>query len=360
MSKIKILILIIVASLFMNCANEKIKIDFEDKNNLPSKIIFNEEYYENTNNLFFLISDYQQNYSKLVEYNLESKEIISIIKEINDENSYIKEFDNDGNYITFSVIDSKNELEQEIYYYNILNNELLKIGNYTITDYPGLYPIRLKIHNNQIVWVEHDFVNQNSYIKLFDIENKEMKIIDSEKFTTSGFKVSIFFVEFKDGLIFYDKNIDNQALKIYCYDTSSNSIIDKYDVSEGTKLHFNGSYNSSKNYLALYAKTSQEDLIYKLYLNSKEIQKLAGFHENSLVYDDIIESENNKIYYSVQLNISGMVKDHYYSEIYNLTNYKMDQIKTAFHIIKSENYLGLLKFDEELNIQKILFELQKQ
>ncbi len=355
----KSLIILCILSLLINCGGVKYKIGFDDKDNLPSKIIFNENYFESTNSLFFIISDYQRKYSRLVEYNIENQKITSIIKDT-DNSSYIKEFDNNKDYIAFSLIDNNNELLQEIFYYNIQKKILSKIENYTITDYPGIYPIRLNIYNNKIVWIEHDFNNQESYIKLFDIEKKNIKIIESEKFTSSGYKVPYFFVEFKENLIFYDKVTGDQILEIYCYDLSSNEVLDKYTVPEGTKLHFNGSYNSKNNYLALYAKTNDKDLIYKIDLNNKEIQKLAGFHEHSVVYNDIIESYDNKIYYSVQLNVSGMIKDHYYSEIYDVDIFKMDQIKTAFNIIKSENYMGFLKFDKKLNISKINFYLQKK
>ena len=356
----KIIVLIMMSLLTISCESEKIKKEFDDQQNLPSKIIFNEEYYEKTKNIFFIISDYQKNYSRLIEYNLENNEISTLIKDVTEDNCYINEFDSDSNYISFSIIDTNDSIKQEIYYYNIQTKKLSKIENYSITDYPGLYPISLNISNNQIVWLEHDFNNLKSYIKIFKIETNEISVIESEDFTTSGFKVPIFFVEFKDNHVFYDKNREDQQLKIYCYNTIKNSIINDFNVPEDTQLHFNGSYDSKNEYIALYAKTDQEDLIYKINMKNKEIQKLAGFHDNSIINDDIIESKQNNIYYTVQLNVSGMVKDHYYSEIYNLNNNRMTNYKTAFHIIKSENYLGLLKYDDYLNINKIHFELVKK
>lgn len=359
MNRIKFLILVVMATSCINCSSEEIKIEFSEKGNLPSKIIFNEEYFEQTNNLFFIMANYGENKAKLVEYSLDKREVVSVIKEIDPENSNIQEFDNSGNYITFSVVKFSNELEKEIYYYDIIKKELLKIENYVITGYPKNYSIRLNISNNKIVWVEYDFSNKISYLKLFNIDKKEIKIIDFEKFTATGYIYSIFFAEFKDGLIFYDKSRDNQPLKIYCYDTSTETIIEEYTIPEGVKLHYNGSYNSSKNYLALYARNQKEEIIYKIDLNNKEFQLLAGINKHSWIYHDILETNDNQIFYNIEVNLSGTVKDNHYAEVYDLNSYKIKQIKTAFHIIKSENYLGLLKFDEKLHHNKIHFELKK-
>ena len=181
--------------------------------------------------------------------------------------------------------------------------------------------------------------------------------IDEAQFTKSGFKIPIFFLDMKDNKIIYDKNNDTKGLYIYIFDYNSMKVVTSIPVEKDVKLHFNGSYNPEKNFIALYSKTSNTDLLYKINLENHEATKLAGFYKNSVIYDDILESVENEIIYSVQLNVSGKVKDHYYTEIYDLSTMKMKRFETSFHSIKTKKYFGLLKFDEVENINKIHFEL---
>ena len=355
----KQMLLLILLIFTFSCSKSIYKIEFtKEENNLPGKIIFIEEYFEETQNIFFIIKDYMNSYSRLVEYDLVNQKIEKLIFDIDPQNGYIREFDSNEDYIVFSVLSSKENVNvSKIYYYDIKAKKLEVLKDKVIGSSKGIYPIRLNVDSTRIGWLQHDFQNELTQIKIFDILTKEMISIDEAQFTKSGFKIPIFFLDMKDNKIIYDKNNDTKGLYIYIFDYNSMKVVTSIPVEKDVKLHFNGSYNPEKNFIALYSKTSNTDLLYKINLENHEATKLAGFYKNSVIYDDILESVENEIIYSVQLNVSGKVKDHYYTEIYDLSTMKMKRFETSFHSIKTKKYFGLLKFDEVENINKIHFEL---
>lgn len=344
----KTFILTLVLFLFPIFLNAKtLEITFDSsKEKLPSNILINDIYYKKSDNIFFINRDYQKRYSQIVKYNVKNREIVDTIYTA--KSGYIDDYDIGKEYIVWSV---KKSQTVEIYCYNFIEDSL---KDTIVINKPGNYPINLNLDDGKFAWLDHNFKEKVTQIKVFDIESGRTESISSYSHLDTRFKVPVFFLEFKDGKIFYDLQTGT-GISIRVYSVNKREVIKEFRINEEFELHFSGSYNKDKNSLALYGKSRMGDTIYTLNLTTGRVVKLSGFYTNSYIYEDRILFNGNKIFYAVQKNASGEIKDHYYFETYNLLTMKMERRISYFNYFKTDNYLGLLKFDD--GIKKVIFEL---
>ncbi len=324
-----------------------------DSQILPKRIILDTKYYQENNAVFFIASNYTQDYSKLIEYNFKSDKVDKVI--FDEESTIIRDYDSNHSVIVFTAVNSKKE--EAIYYYNTATKVLEKYNEVLPKSENGYYPNHVSVGVNWICWIEHDFEESISKIKALNLNDKSTKIICETPFIEDRIRVPYIFIDMYDDHIVYDERISDGSVSLYILDLNGEEPAVKLDAIKDVVLHYNGSFNPENNYLALYALTNKNDLIYKLDITNNKATKLVGFQEYTVLYNDIIETIDNEILYTVQKNVSGQVKDHYYTEIYNLDNYTMISEMGCLHIVKNETYTGLLRFDAIENIQKIHFEL---
>lgn len=331
---------------------------FSDEENLPSKIIFNEEYYNQTTNVFFVISNYTKDYSRLVEYSTENENTINIIYETSDAER-IYEYSNNKNYIVFStLINESDNKYHDLFYYDIYKKKLFKINNYKINKNPVIYPTKIKVGTNFISWVEQDFDQRVSRIMVYNIDNEYTEVLDESKFNNNNnFPISIFFTDIDRNYIIYDKCNDKNMVELILYDYLNKELKKIFDSNYKTKLHYNGSLNYKNQKVVFYAQTESGDIVYLYDIKRDKYEKLVGFYPHSVIYNDKIKLIRDEFYYTTQKNVSGLIKDHYAVETYNLKSYKMRKEKEYFDIYKSDNYNVFLRFDKEIDVRKIHFEI---
>jgi hypothetical protein len=304
-----------------NSKRPEMEIIFEDEKNLPSKIIIEEDYFENTKNIFFVLADYRRSYSRLVEYNTEDKKIENIIYE-SEQDETIYEYQCGNGVIVFSVLSRGILFSHDIYLFDIKSGSLNKINNYPLNQTESILPLSIKMDSNFIVWIEQDFTNNASVVKCYDLEKEEEDIVNISAFNNNTFKVTTFFANIDNGIIIYDRSINNKK-EIVIYDLRNRRELDTVLQMEDVALYCNGILNRDYGYLALYAQTHSEDVIYIHDLTKNTNEKIAGFYPNAAVYDDIITSKGLDILYNVQLNVSGNINEHYFGEIYSIADIKM-------------------------------------
>jgi hypothetical protein len=334
----------------------ELSIMFTDTKNLPSVVLFDEQYFVENKAIFFILSDYMQNYSKLIKYSIGMEKIEKIIYEAQDKEK-IREYCSANGFITFSVLKNDEIYSHDIYLYNIANEEIKKINTYPLNTSDGIMPLSLKTDGIGIVYVEQNFKNNTSTIKYYDITSEKESDICSMPFTDTNLKASIFFVNINNGTIIYDR-INNGKMEIIMYEIKSKIETDIIEPLEGVILNYRGLLNKDKYFIAYYSQTNDGDIIYIYDLNDKKNKRLVTFDQYSLAYNDMLYSKGSDILYNVQRNVSGLVKDHYYGEVYRLKNYSMEQIMRCFNISIGNKYMTILKFDEQ-GINVIHFELYK-
>jgi Tol biopolymer transport system component len=168
----KLLIIIGIIITFTTCSNAQkydntkpvLSIVFSDEYNLPSAILFDEKTYIEDGIIFFVLSDYLRNYSKLVKYNTNTNSIDKVIFEAKD-NKNIKEYSYKNEIIVFSVCTKESYYSHDIYLYNTRKDELKKINNYPLNVTDGIYPLSLETDGTDIVYVEHNFELHTSDVK---------------------------------------------------------------------------------------------------------------------------------------------------------------------------------------------------
>lgn len=330
---------------------------------LPAKIIFINDYFEQYNKIFFLNRDYIMSYSQIVEYDLEQKQIVKEIFSSERNEQVILEYDHDSNNIVWAVLTYARDIFADIYAYNIAAKKIIKVKQNILCgkENTGFVPLSLNIDNGKIVWLEHSMEDEKTHIKQFDIRHNLETTIQTIDFLKikEGLRFPTFFLELKNEKLFYDRKYNEGNIKIVLWDIDKNSKINEWDAKEDIILHFTGSYSEQKNFLALYAKSKKDDQIYIFDLNNLKQYPIVGFRGNSRIYDDKLRTEANNVVYSVQLNVSGKVADHYYGEIYNLNNMRMKQYKRAIDILKNDTYLCVLSFDDIRGPNKVHLELYK-
>jgi hypothetical protein len=360
----RLLIIIGIIITFTNCANaqkydntkSELSIVFSDEYNLPSSILFDEKTYIENGIIFFVLSDYLSNYSKLVKYNTNTYSIDRVIFEAKD-NKNIREYSCKNEIIVFSVYSKESNYSHDIYLYNTKTDELKKINNYPLNVTDGIYPLSLETDGTGIVYVEHNFESNTSDVKYYDIETEYEKIISSVPHGNSVFIVNTFFATINNGTIVFDK-VNNGEMEIIVFDVNSDTIINTIKPLDGVDINFKGSLNKENDFIAFFSRMNNKNIKNMNSIKENKNQRLVRFDQYSLAYNDIIFTKNNDILYNVQKNVSGLVKDHYYGEVYRLKDYSMEQILKCFNMAIGESYIAFLKFDDN-GIKVIHFELYK-
>jgi Tol biopolymer transport system component len=360
----KILLTIGVTSLLSSCifsqkydnTKPELSIAFTDVKNLPSVILFDEQYFIEKKNVFFILSDYMQNYSRLIKYNIDTKKSEKTIYEAQ-HTEKIREYCNANGFIVFSVLKKDKDYSHDIYLYNMATDEIKKINTYPLNTSDSIMPLSLKTDGIGVVYVEQNFENNTSVVKHYNIAYEKEENICSMPFTDTNTYASIFFTNINSGTIIYDK-INNGKMEIIVYDIKSKTEKNIIEPLKGVALNYGGLLNKEKNFLAYYSQTIDGDVIYIHDLNNNKNERLVSFDQYSLAYNDMLYSKDNDILYNVQRNISGNIKDHYYGEVYRLKNYSMEQVFKCFNISIGDKYIAFLKFDDQ-GIKVIHFELYK-
>jgi hypothetical protein len=332
------------------------EIIFEDENNLPSKIIIEEDYFDNTKNIFFVLSDYRRSYSRIAEYNTQNRKIENIIYE-SEQDEIIYEYQCGNGVIVFSVLSRGVLFSYDIYLFDIESGSLNKINSYPLNQTESILPLSIKMDSNFIVWVEQDFINNASVVKCYDLKKKKEEAVNISAFNNNTFKIATFFTNIDKGIVIYDRPVNNNEKEIVMYDLRNRRELATVLQMEDVVLYYNGILNKDYGYLALYAQTHSEDVIYVHDLTKNTNRKIVGFYPNTVVYDDIITSKGLDILYNVQLNVSGNINEHYFGEIYHLYDYTMEKIDYSFNLYSGTKYLAFLKFDKNPRVRNIHFEL---
>lgn len=329
---------------------------------LPFKTIILDDYLKKTNHIFFINGDYQKYTTlQLVEYDLKSKAIVKNIFTVGDgdkaSHEYtIHDFEHDDKYIVWSVY--KDKSFADIYVYNTALGKKQKV----VTDvyYGGMQsmmPISIKIANGRIAWLVHNQEKRRDIIYIYDLTTSKQSVAAELPWPaiTQGLNFQTPFIELKGDLLFYSKRESFSSQKITVYNVKDNKIIDELPVASDIAFHYVASYNEQNNYLALYAKSKSGDLVYVYDLKKKQPCNMIGLDKLATLYGDRLSTIDNLVFYTVQLNTTGFIQDHYYGEIYDLNSKTQKQYDQAIDIIETEKYFGLIKFDKTEPFNKMHF-----
>lgn len=337
----------------------------DEAKNQPAKILFDEALFDATGDVFFIARDYRQSYSKLVRYNLARQEVSTVFKS---ENGSIHDAANQGGLIAFSVLAKDGaEYHQSVYCYEVGKGELKKVAD-NLNRTRGIYPVRVGVGGGKIAWLEHLLAGKDSVAKgsgkknsstvqLYDVKTRTLAAAGRATLGDSDHQVPIFFNDLSDTTLVYDRVTESGGLELVLFDAAAMMERQRLPAMDGIKLHFNGAFNAEHGYLALYAKAADGDVIYVVNVRSGKTQKLVGFHKSTYLYNDQLATHKSEILYTVQLDTSGRIQDHYYTEVYDLATFKMDKQAGHFDIVKTEKYTGALRFDDTVATNTIHFEL---
>ncbi len=324
-----------------------------EEEKLPSSVMVDDAYFEETKHVFFINQDYTKTYSELVEYDTESMEVIQVLDEIKGENGIINEYDiGDGKLVWTTILKDENIIK--ISYHDITTNKTTEISNEITYDELGLFFTLVSVDGNYISWIHHDIEAKQSKIVLYNTESQQREIVKSVNFVEENFKVPLFFATVEDGRLFYDLN-ENGVANLYMKNLEYESPPEQLAVNIDPILHFAGDFDPEHQELILYAATDSKDVLYSYDLKDKSTKIVASFDENSLLFKDKIWINDKRVYHSVQQNISGPIADHYVAEVYDLTTFASVKFRGYFSVFKSDDYYGTLKFENGAN--KIRFEL---
>jgi hypothetical protein len=337
------------------------KISFnKSKVAMPRNCIICDDYLDKTNNLFFINQPYLEQYSQIVEYNILTNSVVNEIMKLDEKEGVIQGYDYDTEFIVWDVIKKdKDSSLKDIYVYNINTKKINKIAENIICD----YPLSLKVNNGKVVWIEHDDIKKLSKIKIYNLyTNIEQTIVSLDYIskTFTSFKNSIISLELKDNKLFYDRRYDDAPSKIIVYDINKNEQVEELDTRNDISFNYDIAYSSENNYLTIYGNNIKKDIIYVLDITNKKVNNILEFYPRTVVYNDRMKLIEDNLFYTVQINVSGKIADHYYAEIYDIHNKTMKDYKHAIDIQKTNKYFSILKYDKKEEINKINFELYKK
>ena len=353
-------ILFILISILICCSAfaKEISAVFEDEENLPDGIILCNEYFEKTNDIFLKLENYLSDYSKIVEYDTTTNEIKNVIYSC--EKSFsIRDFSSANHGFIFSVIELKYATEikprfSDIYYYDCNLKVLTKINELPISknDRGDLYPCSLCLNDNYIVYLNQDFEKMESQIIAYDLKSKTSKTIVSEKFSKNT--TGITFLNICNDSLIYNTFNEGDEAEIKLYDLNSQKVIKSIKALKTTSIHYAGCYDEETKTIVLYAQSSRYgDLIYKIDSVTGRNTKLVGFRDYTVIKNDQMYFDGQRILYTVQRDISGNIIDHYYAEIYHLNSYRSVQRPHTAYCFLTKEWMGTLDYDKEKGIKKI-------
>ncbi len=325
---------------------------FSDKSQLPYKLIISDQYLQSKDRIFMVNQNWISTYSRLVEYDLSNSTIVKEIASFESKNENISETINDNAYIVFVVnkLNEKNKFK-DIYLYNIENGDKTLIKSDIFTGLKDEFSADLfvTIYNNSVYWINPDFENKKSAIMSYNITDHTIKQIHEQAFLEKGFMSHIpsTFLTLSGNCLVFNNRTNEDKEKIVFFDLNSNSIVKKIEIPTEFVFNYYAVSDNKEECLYIYGRTKDNEMIYRLNMQTQTVQKLVGFMERTYLIKNRIYYSDDQLFYSVNQNFTGNIRDHYFSEIYNLINYKMVRYQYRYNSVKTDRYFAFLEFDEK-------------
>ena len=104
---------------------------------------------------------------------------------------------------------------------------------------------------------------------------------------------------------------------------NSQKVIKSINALKTSSIHYAGCYDEEAKTIVLYAQSSRYgDLIYKIDSETGRNTKLVGFRDYTVIKNDQMYFDGQRILYTIQRDISGNIIDHYYAEIFQLNSFR--------------------------------------
>lgn len=338
---------------------------FNDSMDLPYNLIISDKHLQEENRIFLLNQNWISQYSKLVEYDLTTNTVLNEIAAYDGRKEKISEHCNNDSLIVFvttKIVETKTY--KDIFYYNFIKNKLVKIKTDIIASDDGKYANKLfiSLYDNHIYWLNPNLAEMKTEIVKYDIFSKATTVIMEKPHLISGFLTHfpIKYITVQDNLLLFNVRSSSKPENILIYNL--NNLTKKYDLDlpTGSEKTYNSIYNTADKNLYIYGNSGEEEVIYRFNPETGEQQNLVGIYPQSNLYKDRMQIVDNNLLYSIQINTSGYIQDHYFSQIYDLETYQMLRYPSVFHLLETEAYFGMLKFDEVDGPNKIHLELYKK
>lgn len=325
---------------------------FEDQQELPNKLIISDQYLQTNNRIFIVNQNWVSTYSQLVEYDLKTSTIVNNISSFDGVNEKISETFNDNSHIVFTVRRKKdNKNYEDIYLYNIVNKEKIMIKDNILTSIEDKYPgnLYVTISNNSVFWINPDFENNKSVIMEYNIVDHTTKSIHEQSFLNKGFMnhIPITFLSVSANYLLFNNRSTNANDTLIFLDLNTKKVINKIKIPKEYEFTYYGTIDDKEKCIYLYGRTKDNELIYRYNIKTFTDQKLIGIMERSYIMKNRIYFSDNQLFYSIQQDFTGDIRDHYFSEIYDLINYKTKRLNYVFNFVKTNNYFAYLEFDKD-------------
>lgn len=335
-----------------------------ENDRLPHRIMTPTPSLENDNIVFFINQRYGGlTDSTLTSYDLSKNEISKEIAGYVKEEEYIDEYGYTDAHITWSVRSSKERSAVRIYVYNIGNGRITAVSKEFNTGRKGkVFPINLSIDGHHIIWIEQNMAEGKTALMLYDINSESLAPAVEVSFndTLPHFPLATFAAHINDGQILYDTRFPGQPIRFNLYSIAEGRVVQQISAPDDMMFHFRAKLNSKERNIIGYGKAVDGDLIYVLSLDTGMGRRLSGFYPRSVVNGDILKQTGQFVSYAVQLNASGAVADHYFGEVYNITENSMMRYKNAFNIEETGQHFSILRFDPDVGPAKINLEVYKK
>jgi len=226
----------------------------------------------------------------------------------------------------------------------------------------GIYPISLSLDAGHVVWLEHNLEEKRTDIRLYDIVSNTLKSVVSTQHNDklASFPLATFIADVDGSVLVFDQRTVSGPPYYNLYDLDEKKAIKTLQSPQGIHFHYNAIINMKESRILAYAKSESGDLLYTLDINSGDDQKLVGFYPHSFVYDDLISQEGDFANYTIQMEVSGKIADHYFGETYNIKEKTMTRYRYAYHIDETSGYFSMLKFDPQNPRNRVLLEIYEK
>ena len=348
---------------FASSMAKTINATFDDTGNLPDGIIVCDGYFERTNKIFLKLQDYGSSYSKIVEYDTEELEISKTIFSC-EKGFSIRDFNSTKNGFVFSVTsfgggEENHVYFSDIYHYDCFSGELAKINEKPISESTrGYYPCEPHLNEKCALYLRHDFESEKSEIVMYDFATKKSDVIAEEKFPENTTGITFLDV---DGEKMLYNSFNQEKPELHVFDLATMEKIKTVSGLRTSYVHYNGCLDYEAGTMVLYAASSRfGDLIYMIDLDSGKSKKLVGFRDYSLIKNDQMYFDGRNIMYTVQMDVSGYISDHYYAEIYDTQKLQSSQKPHTAYCFLTKDWKGFLIYDSKARTNKIHMQFIKK
>jgi len=299
-----------------------------------------------------------------VEYDLTTGTIVNEIACF-EKSDKISEYCNNDSIIVY-VVSSKNETGtyKDIYSYNFLTRELHLVRSNITAAFNDDYANKLYValFDNYVYWLNPNLEEKKSEIVKYDLFSGATTIIVEKPHLNNQYldHVPIKYINVQGNfLLFNDRsNSTPESITVYELRTMTQKFV--VDLPDGSEKSYNAIYYHNDRNIYIYADLDKKEVIYRFNPETGKILNLVGIYPHSNLYKDKMQIIDNNILYSMQFNVTGYIQDHYFSEIYDLSNYELMKYQYTFNILETEGYFGLLRFDKSEGINEIHLELYEK